>query len=95
VGGNQVKKVTMTKNNAKTAILTEKQKKFINDNFEKFTHQEIADKLRVTRGVVQRHCYYNRLTKIPAVKHEPPPTVIPCNRVQRAFERAGKGNKSI
>jgi hypothetical protein len=82
-----------TSNKSKPAILTEKQKKFINDNFEKFTHQEIADKLRVPRGVVQRHCYYNRLTKTAAVKYGPPPTTLPCNRVQRAFDRVGKDDK--
>jgi predicted DNA-binding protein YlxM (UPF0122 family) len=76
-----------SKKNAKTAILTDKQKKFINENFEKFTHQEIADKLRVPRGVVQRHCYYNRLTKTAAPKYKPPLAINPSNRVQRAFER--------
>jgi hypothetical protein len=84
-----------SQNNAKKAILTDVQKKFINDNFEKFTHQEIADKLCVTRGVVQRHCYYNRLTKTAAPKYTTPPVINPSNRVQKAFERVGNNNKSI
>lgn len=69
-----------------TKTLTDAQKEFITANYKKMKHQEIADEIGVTAGAVQRYCYYNRLYKT-AAKYKPPPSILPCTRVEKAFER--------
>lgn len=77
------------KKDAKRVVLSDEDKKFIENNFHNLTHEKIAQQLNVKVGVIQRYCAAKRLLKKGPDKYQPPPKkIIPYKApVKPQYER--------